>query len=184
MNAYVVARQQDWWLLVLRGIAAVVFGLAAFLWPGLTLAALVLLFGAYAIVDGVVAIYTAVRRREPGQWEWHFAQGLLGLAAGLVAILLPGIAALALVTLVAAWAILTGVSEIVLAFRMRDRLSNEILWFLAGILSILLGLALVLFPAAGALALTWMIGAYALFLGIVFLTLGITLRTATPRVVI
>jgi uncharacterized membrane protein HdeD (DUF308 family) len=184
MNAHVVARQQDWWLLVLRGIAALFFGLAAFLWPGLTLAVLVLLFGAYAIVDGVVSMYTAIRRREPGQWEWHFAQGLLGLAAGLVAIVLPGLAALALVTLVAAWAILTGVSEIMLAVRMRDLLSAEILWLLAGIVSIVLGLALVVFPAAGAIAVTWMIGAYALFLGVVFVTLGITLRTATSRLAI
>src|SRR5258705_13997225 len=115
MNAYAVARQRDWWLLVLRGVAAIFFGIAAFVLPGLTLAALVLLFGAYAIIDGIASLIGAFRRREPGQWEWHLIQGLLGLAAGSIAILLPGIAALALVVLVAAWAMLTGASEIVLA---------------------------------------------------------------------
>jgi uncharacterized membrane protein HdeD (DUF308 family) len=178
MTAYVLARQQDWWLLVLRGVAAIFFGIAAFVLPGLTLAALVLLFGAYAIVDGIASLIGAFRRREPGQWEWHLIQGLLGLAAGSIAILLPGIAALALVALVAAWAVLTGASEIVLALRMKDRLAAEVLWFLAGIVSILLGLALIVFPAAGALAVTWLIGAYAIFLGVVFVTLGITVRAA------
>jgi uncharacterized membrane protein HdeD (DUF308 family) len=178
MNAHVVARQQDWWLFVLRGIAAVFFGVAAFLWPGLTLAALVLLFGVYAIVDGVASLITAFRRREPGAWEWHLAQGLLGIAAGIVAIMLPAVAALALVILVAAWAILMGAAEILLVVRMKERLATEVLWFLAGTLSILLGLALLLFPAAGALAVTWLIGAYALFIGIVFVTLGITVRAA------
>jgi uncharacterized membrane protein HdeD (DUF308 family) len=178
MNAYVVTRQQDWWLLVLRGVAAVFFGLAALLWPGLTLAALVLLFGAYAIVDGVASLITALRRREPRSWEWHLVQGVLGIAAGIVAIVLPALAALALVVLVAAWAILTGVAEIVLAAKMKERLATEVLWYLAGALSILLGLSLALFPAAGALAVTWLIGAYALFIGIVFVSLGITIRAA------
>jgi uncharacterized membrane protein HdeD (DUF308 family) len=184
VNAPFVARQRDWWLLVLRGIAAVFFALAAFLWPGLTLAALVLIFGAYAIVDGLLSIYTAIRRHEPGQWEWHLVQGLLGIGAGFVAIVLPGLAALALVVIVAAWAILMGIAEIALALRLRDRLAMEALWFLAGLLSVLVGIALVAFPAAGALAVTWLIGAYALFMGLLFITLGISIRAAARAVAI
>jgi uncharacterized membrane protein HdeD (DUF308 family) len=184
VSVHLVARRQDWWLLVLRGVAAIFFALAAFLWPGLTLAALVLLFGVYAIVDGLLSIYAAIRQREPGQWEWHLVQGLLGIGAGFVALVLPALAALALVVIVAAWAVLMGIAEIAIALRMRDRLAMEALWFLAGLLSILVGIALVAFPAAGALAVTWLIGAYALFLGLLFVTLGVSIRAAARSVAI
>jgi uncharacterized membrane protein HdeD (DUF308 family) len=111
-------------------------------------------------------------------------QGLLGIGAGFVALVLPALAALALVVIVAAWAVLMGIAEIALALRIRDRLAMEALWFLAGLLSILLGIALVAFPAAGALAVTWLIGAYALFLGLLFVTLGVSIRAAARSVAI
>ncbi|HKC91022.1 MAG TPA: DUF308 domain-containing protein [Candidatus Limnocylindria bacterium] len=172
-------RKRDWWLLAIRGLAAILFGLAAFVWPGLTLEVLVLLFAAYVLVDGIVAIAAFIRR--PGQPLSMLVGGAVSIVAGVIAVLFPGIAALSVVVLIAAWAILTGIAEIALTFRLHERLAVELLWVLAGIASILFGIVLIVFPAAGALALIWFIGAYALFLGVLFVILGFSLRAATPR---
>jgi uncharacterized membrane protein HdeD (DUF308 family) len=168
------SRRRDWWLLALRGIAAILFGLAAFIWPGLTLELLILLFAAYALVDGAVSLiaYFRARRRETSL----LLEGIVGLAAGVLAAALPGLAALSLVAIIAAWAILTGIAEIALTFRIRERLTVELLWILAGIVSIVFGIALVLFPVAGALAIVWLIGTYAVFFGVLLLILGLSLR--------
>ena len=174
----VTARRRDWWLLAIRGVAAILFGLAAFVWPGLTLEFLVILFAIYVLVDGLLAIFLFVRRG--GQVPSMLVQGIVGIAAGVIALLFPGIAALSLVLLIAAWAILTGIAEIALTFRMRERLSVELLWILAGTASITFGILLVVFPSAGALALVWFIGSYALFVGVLLVILGFSLRAATP----
>jgi uncharacterized membrane protein HdeD (DUF308 family) len=171
-------RKRDWWLLAIRGIAAILFGLAAFVWPGLTLEFLVVLFAIYALVDGVLSIFVFVRRH--GQPLSMLVQGVVGIAAGVIALLFPGLAALSLVLLIAAWAILTGIAEIALTLRIRERLSVELLWVLAGIASIVFGILLVVFPSAGALALAWFIGAYALFIGVLLVILGFSLRAAAP----
>jgi uncharacterized membrane protein HdeD (DUF308 family) len=173
-----VVRQRDWWLLAIRGIAAILFGLAAFIWPGLTLEFLVILFAIYVLVDGVLAIFVFVRR--PGQSPSMLFQGIVGIAAGAIALLFPGLAALSLVLLIAAWAILTGIAEIALTFRIRERLTVELLWVLAGVASIVFGILLVVFPSAGALTLAWFIGAYALFIGVLLVILGFSLRAAAP----
>lgn len=173
-----VVRQRDWWLLAIRGVAAILFGLAAFVWPGLTLEFLVVLFAIYALVDGVLSIFVFVRRA--GQSPSMLVQGIVGIAAGVIALLLPGLASLSLVLLIAAWAILTGVAEIALTFRIRERLTVELLWVLAGIASIVFGTLLVVFPSAGALALVWFIGGYAMFIGVLLVILGFSLRAATP----
>jgi len=173
-----VVRQRDWWLLAIRGVAAILFGLAAFVWPGLTLEFLVVLFAIYALVDGVLSIFVFVRRA--GQSSSMLVEGIVGIAAGVIALLLPGIASLSLVLLIAAWAILTGVAEIALTFRIRERLTVELLWVLAGIASIVFGTLLVVFPSAGALALVWFIGGYAMFIGVLLVILGFSLRAATP----
>jgi uncharacterized membrane protein HdeD (DUF308 family) len=172
---FVLAR--NWWALVLRGLFAVLFGIMAFAWPRLTLEVLVLLFGAYALVDGVFAIAAALVGRPRGMPWWALlVEGLIGVAVGIVTFVWPGITALVLLYLIAAWAVLTGVFEIVAALRLRKEIRGEWLLALSGILSVLLGVALVIRPGAGALALVWLIGAYAIASGVLLIALGIWLR--------
>lgn len=171
-------RKRNWWLIATRGIAAILFGIAALVWPGLTLELLVLLFAIYVLVDGVLSIVAFLRR--PGQSASMVVGGIVSIIAGAIALVFPGLAALSVVILIAAWAILTGIAEIALTFRFHERLTVELLWVLAGLASIAFGIALIVFPAAGALALIWFIGAYALFLGVLLVILGFSLRAATP----
>jgi uncharacterized membrane protein HdeD (DUF308 family) len=171
-------RKRDWWLIAIRGFAAILFGLSAFAWPGLTLELLVLLFAIYVLVDGVLSVVAFLRR--PAQSPSMLVGGIVSIIAGVVALIFPGMAALSVVILIAAWAILTGVAEILLTFRLHERLTVELLWVLAGLASIVFGIALIVFPAAGALALIWFIGAWALFFGVLLVILGFSLRAATP----
>jgi uncharacterized membrane protein HdeD (DUF308 family) len=168
---------RNWWTLALRGLVAVLFGVAAFAWPGLTLVALTLLFGVYALIDGAFALAAAIVGRPPGLLWWALlAEGLLGIGTGIVTLLWPGLTALALLYLIAAWAVATGAFEIAAAVRLRKEIEGEWLLALGGILSVGLGLALALKPGAGALALIWLIGAYALLFGILLLILAFRLR--------
>jgi uncharacterized membrane protein HdeD (DUF308 family) len=166
----------NWWTLVLRGLAAVVFGVLAFVWPGITLLALVFLFGAYAITDGVFAIVAGLRGREQERWWLLLIVGILSVIAGLLAFALPGMTAFVLLILIAARAIVTGVFEIVAAIQMRKYITGEWLLALGGVLSFLFGVLLLLNPAAGALAVVWIIGVYAIALGVLQLILGLKLR--------
>jgi uncharacterized membrane protein HdeD (DUF308 family) len=164
-------------LVVLRGVLAILFGVLAFLWPGVTLLTLIVMFGVYAIFDGLVAIWTGLSRtRESPRWWTFLLEGLLGLAAGIAALVWPGLATLVLIYLIASWAVFTGILEIVTAVRLRHEITNE--WFLAlgGVLSIGLGVLLFLQPAAGSLAIVWMIAGYALVFGILLVILGMRLR--------
>jgi uncharacterized membrane protein HdeD (DUF308 family) len=167
-----------WWAVALRGLLAVLFGLAAFFWPGITLVTLVFLFGAYALVDGVFALVSAFRADD--RWPLLF-EGVVGIAAGVVAFVWPGITALALLYLIAAWAIITGILEIVAAVRLRKVIENEWLLALGGVASIILGVILVVAPGAGALGLVWAIGAYAILFGIALIALGFRLRGLKDR---
>jgi uncharacterized membrane protein HdeD (DUF308 family) len=175
MDMSVLAR--NWGAIAVRGVAAIIFGILAFVMPGLTLAALVLLFGAYAIVDGVFNIIAAVRRR-PGARTWWvlLLEGIIGIAAGVVAFVWPGLTALTLVYVIAAWAIVTGVLEIIEAVRLRQEITGEWWLVLSGIVSIVFGGFLVVSPAVGALALVWWIGAYAVVFGVLLLGLAFRLR--------
>jgi uncharacterized membrane protein HdeD (DUF308 family) len=168
---------QNWWLVALRGVLAILFGIAAFAWPGITLLTLVLFFGVYAIIDGVIAVVTGLSRtRQTPRWWMFLLEGLLNIAAGIVALLMPGLATLVLIYILASWAVITGILEIAAAIRLRHEITNE--WFLAlgGVLSIGLGVLLFLQPAAGGLAIIWTIAAYAVLFGILLVTLGIRLR--------
>jgi uncharacterized membrane protein HdeD (DUF308 family) len=171
----IIAR--NWWAIALRGLFAVLFGIAAFVWPGLTLAVLVILWGAYALVDGIFTLVAAFRAAQMKMTWWPLVvEGILGIAAGVVAFAWPAITALALLYLIAAWAILTGIVEIVAAVRLRHVISGEWLMGLAGLLSIVVGVILIAAPGAGALAVVWTIGAYAFVFGIVLIALGFRLR--------
>ena len=172
-----------WWALALRGMFSVLFGLLAFIVPGITLAALITLFGAFAFVDGVfllVAGVRAARYRQP-RWWVLVLQGIVGVAAGVVAWLLPGLTALSLLYLMAFWAILTGAFEIVLAVSLRKELENGWMLGLSGFISILLGILFLAMPEAGLLAWVWMIGTYALLSGVLMLVLAFRLRRLVSR---
>ena len=168
---------RNWWIVLIRGIAGVLFGISALMWPGITLAALVLLFGVYAFVDGAFAIGSAFSKRaRSDRWWLLLIEGLLGVGAGLVAWFMPGITALVLVYLVAAWAITTGAFEVVAAVRLRKEVRGEWLLAVAGIASIGMGVVMALSPDIGALALVWMLGIYALIFGALFIALSLRLR--------
>lgn len=164
-------------MLALRGVLAILFGIAALVWPGLTLRVLVALFGAWAIIDGVAAIFSVGRHREAGRWWAVLVEGVLGIAAGLVAFLWPGITAIVLVLVIGAWALVTGILEIAAAIRLRREMEDEWLLGLAGIISSVFGIALIAFPGAGALALVALIAGFAIAFGIAMLLLGLRFRT-------
>jgi uncharacterized membrane protein HdeD (DUF308 family) len=178
---------RNWWLVALRGLAAIVFGVLAFVWPAITLWALVLLFGAYMLVDGIFAIVAAVRAAgREARWWLLLIEGVLGVLAGLVAAFWPGLTALALHYFIAAWAIVSGILEIAGAIRLRREIEGEWALGLSGALSLLFGVLLVVIPApAGLLSLVWLIGAYALAFGVLLLVLAFRLRGTsemhTPR---
>jgi len=168
---------RNWWALALRGLAAIVFGVLAFVWPSITLWALVLLFGAYMLVDGIFAIVAAVRAAgREARWWLLLVEGVLGVLAGLVAFLLPGITALALLYLVAAWAIFTGILQIVGAVRLRREIEGEWALILGGVLSVIFGVLLAVLPGPGILALVWLIGAYAVVSGVLLIVLAFRVR--------
>jgi uncharacterized membrane protein HdeD (DUF308 family) len=168
-----LARQ--WWVIGLRGLAAVLFGILAFAVPGITLAVLVLLFGAYALVDGILGVIAAVR----GETQHRIAlllEGIVSVLAGLAAFALPGVTALVLLYIIAFWAIVTGVLEIIAALRIRQAISNELGLIIGGVLSIVFGIVLIVAPGAGALAVIFLIGAYAIIFGISLLVFAWRLR--------
>jgi len=168
---------RNWWAIALRGLFAVLFGVAAFVWPGLTLAVLVILWGTYAFVDGIFTLVAAFRAAQMRMTWWPLVlEGILGIVAGVVAFIWPGITALALLYLIAAWALLTGIVEIIAAVRLRNVISGEWMLGLAGVLSIIFGVILIAAPGAGALAVIWTIGAYAVIFGIVLIALAFRLR--------
>jgi uncharacterized membrane protein HdeD (DUF308 family) len=173
----VIVLTRNWWALAIRGLLAIVFGILAFALPSATLAALVLLFGAYAIADGVFAIIAAVKASGGARrWWWLVLEGILSIGVGVLTFVMPEITALFLLYLIAFWAILTGVFEIAIAIRLRKEITGEWLMALGGIASVLFGALLVLFPGAGALAVIWWIGAYAIVFGALLLALAFKLR--------
>jgi uncharacterized membrane protein HdeD (DUF308 family) len=164
-----------WWALAVRGVAAVVFGILAFVWPGLTLGLLVLLFGVFALVNGVLAIISAVRSKGEQVWTL-LLEGVVGILAGLAVFVWPGLTALVLLYFIAGWAILTGALEVASAIRLREVIDNEWSSLLGGVLSIVFGAILLAAPAAGALALVWIIAVYAVLYGITLFGLAWRVR--------
>ena len=175
---------RNWWLVLLRGIAAIIFGFLAWAWPGVTLITLVLFWGAYALVDGVAALIGGWKTKDHGKPMWAVVLiGILGIVAGILTFLWPGITAIALLMLIAAWAIVNGVFEIAAAIRLRKEIQNEWLLILSGVLSVAFGVLMILNPGAGAMAVLWLIGAFAVAYGalLVFLSFKLKRHTfATP----
>jgi uncharacterized membrane protein HdeD (DUF308 family) len=168
---------RNWWALALRGIFAILFGLAALITPGITLVAIIWLFGAYAVTDGVFAIVAGIRAVERHQRWWPLVlEGIVDVAAGVAAVSWPALTALLLLYLVSIWAVVTGLLEIAAAIRLRRHVKGE--WMLAvnGVISVLLGVFLIAPPRVGILAVVYWIGAYALIFGVMLLALGLRLR--------
>ncbi|MCI0547545.1 MAG: HdeD family acid-resistance protein [Candidatus Rokubacteria bacterium] len=172
---------RNWWALAIRGALGIIFGVIALLMPGITLKALVLLFGAYSLVDGIFEIIAGVRAAREGERWWPLVlAGLAGIVAGIIAFVAPIVAALALLYLVAAWAIVTGVLEVVAAIRLRQEIEGEWLLILKGIITILFGVLLIVNPVVGLITLVWWIGISAIVFGVVLLILAFRLKGHTP----
>ncbi len=168
---------RNWWVFVFRGVVAILFGVLAFLRPGITLEALVLLFAFWALFDGVLALIGSVGAAEAHEPWWPLVLiGLLGIAAGVVTLKWPGITALALLLVIAYWSIFRGILEIVGAVRLRDLIQGEGWFIVGGLASIAFGVLLVIYPGSGLLAVVWLIGIYAVIFGIAQLMLGFRLK--------
>jgi uncharacterized membrane protein HdeD (DUF308 family) len=168
------AFSENWWALALNGLLAVLFGFAALLLPLDTLAAVGRLFGAYAIAEGVLVALTGILRTP--YTGVLIAEGTSGIVAGLVALAWPGISALALLYVVAIWALLTGVLEIIAAVALRRELEGEWVLFLVGVLSVILGVVMAVQPGVGLLSLVWLVGLYALAVGVALIALALRVR--------
>jgi len=170
--------RHNWWFLALRGLAAVIFGVVAFAWPGITLLSLIWLFGAFALVNGILSLVLATKAPKGyPRFGSLILGGLLGILAGLLTFVMPGITALGLLILIAAWALVTGILEIVAAIKLRKTITGEWMLILAGLASVAFGILLILQPAAGALVMVLWIGAYALVLGILLFVLAFKMRS-------
>ena len=173
----IAGRSSNWWALALRGIAGIVLGLLAFSWPGVTIAALVTLFGLYALVDGVFAIVASLRGiREHDRWGWMLVEGIAGVIAGLTALFMPLLGAIVLTWIIAFWAIVTGALEIGAAVRLRKIIEGEWMLMLVGVLSLILGFVILARPGVGLAVIATWIGAYALIAGVMTLVLAFRVR--------
>lgn len=168
---------KSWWILALRGVFAILFGVLAFFWPGITLLTLVALFAAYALLGGVASIVGALANRQrDDDWWMPLLIGLVGVGAAVISVLHPGLTALVFVLLIGAHALVTGVLDIAFAIRLRKIIRDEWLLILSGAASIVFGALVFLFPSAGALALIWLISVYAVLTGALMLGLAWRLR--------
>jgi uncharacterized membrane protein HdeD (DUF308 family) len=168
-----------WWTILLRGIIAVLFGIAAFVWPGITIVFLISLFGAYALLDGIISVVIGIAQYGQNERWWGILlQGICGIAVGLMTFLWPQITGLILLYFIAGWAILTGLFQIVAAIRLRKVISGEWLLGLSGAISVLFGITLFIYPAAGALAVIWMIGIFAILNGLLLIFLSLRIRSS------
>jgi uncharacterized membrane protein HdeD (DUF308 family) len=172
---------ENWWAIAVRGVLGILFGILALIFPGATILSFVLVFAAYLLVDGVFAIIAAVRAaRRRDRWGLLTFEGIANITAAVIAVLWPGLTVLAFVVLIAAWAIVTGVLMLGAAFRLNIQHGR---WWLAlsGAASLVFGILLILAPLAGAIVLTWWIGAYALVFGAALLVLAFRLRSRRSR---
>lgn len=176
------ALARNWWAVLIRGIAAVVFGILAFFWPAAATLALVILFGAYAFVDGVFALVAAVRAAEAHERWWVLLlEGLVGLMIAAITFFSPIVTLVALYWVIATWAVLTGILEIVAAVQLRKMIQSEWLLIVSGILSIVFGVLLIVYPMIGVLTVIYLIGAYALIFGVMLIGFSLRLRAINQK---
>ncbi|BFU96527.1 MAG: conserved membrane protein of unknown function [Nitrospira sp.] len=184
MNHFHILDQlsKNWGWIALRGAAAVMFGILALAWPGVTLVILAIFFGAYALTDGVCALMAAYRRREGRRPVWPLVVvGLLGVGAGIVTFIWPEMTALALLMFIAWWALFVGLFQIAAAIRLRKEIDNEWMLGASGALSVLFGILMITSPGAGALAVAWIIGAYSIAFGVLLVALAFRLKKVADR---
>jgi len=166
-----------WWVMSLRGFCAVLFGIGALAWPGIALTVLIIFFGAYALVDGAFAMGAAIKAaRAHREWWIFMLEGVSGLVIGTITFFMPEVTAITLLYIIVAWAIITGILELFASFSVPWSMVNKILLGFSGILSVLIGVLLFLFPAGGILTLVWLVAAYALAFGFVLIILGFQMR--------
>lgn len=170
---------EHWWVVLLRGVLAILFGVLAYTWPGLTALILVTIWGVYALIDGVFGVIAGIR----GKWTSLVIMGLLGIAAGLVALLRPGLAAVSLLWVLAIWVIVAGAMQIGAAIRLRKEVQGEWMWILSGLLMVGLGLVFFLRPGAGILSVTWLLASLAIVWGILLVMLSFKLKGLKGRMV-
>ncbi|MCB1485744.1 MAG: HdeD family acid-resistance protein [Hyphomicrobiaceae bacterium] len=170
------ALARNWWLILLRGILAIIFGVLTFIWPGLTLFTLVIFYGAFALLDGIFALVAAVTKGAPAPRWWLAIVGLLGIGAGVVTLMWPGITGLVLLYFIAGWAIASGIFEIIGAIRLRKEIDDEWMLIASGVLAVIFGLLILAFPGAGALGLAFAIGGFAVVYGGLLVAFALRLR--------
>jgi uncharacterized membrane protein HdeD (DUF308 family) len=170
-----------WWAFIARGVVAVALGVMVFAWPAITIAALIIVFGVYIFVDGIFLIVKAIGGWKSRDDRWLLLlEGLLGIGIGVITFVAPGVTAITLLFFIAAWSLTTGILEIVGAIRLRKEIQGEIWWILSGIASVLFAVFLMIFPGAGILTLTWLLGIYAIVFGVLLIALGIRVRAHRP----
>lgn len=168
---------RNWWMFLLRGILALIFGVAALFFPAAAFLSLVLVFGAFALVDGVfalVAAFTGAAKSE--NWWWLIFEGAIGILIGILTLIQPAAMGEAWLILIAAWAVVTGIFEIITAVRLRKVIEGELWLILGGLVSVAFGLLVMVYPASGAFAVGFLIGAYAIVFGVMFIMLALGLR--------
>lgn len=176
--------RRNWWIMALRGLFAVIFGLIALVAPGIALLAFIYVFAAYALIDGGIAIITAIQERELlDRWGWVLFEGILSILAGIIAFANPSLTAVVLLYIIAAWAIVTGIMEIVTAFVIREFVSREWILALAGIASVAFGIILFISPGAGILSILWLVGIYGIVFGLLFIVRAFQLRSWASSVI-
>lgn len=169
--------RRTWWLLLLRGLMAITFGVLSWVQPGISLAALVMLFGVYALIDGVAGVWSSLAgHKDDGHWWVLLLWGVVGVGVGTLTLSAPGITALALLFYIALWAVATGVLQIVAAVRLHKEIEGEWLLALSGLASVAFGVVLMARPMAGAVALLWIIATYAILFGILLVVLAFKAR--------
>ena len=169
--------RRNWGGIALRGLLAIAFGIVAFVWPGPTIAVIVIFLGAFALLEGATNVVIGVRGRE----GWYILEGAISVIAGIVFLVWPGIGALTLLYLVAAWAILTGIVRVAAAIQLRRVVRNEWLLVLSGVASVVFGVIVAVFPGAGILALLWFVAAWAIVIGVLLIALALSVRQMAHR---
>lgn len=170
------ALHRSWWLLLLRGVAAVAFGVLTFVWPQISLLTLIMVYGIYALADGILALIAAIRGGGVVPRWWLALGGVVSILTAVLVFAWPGLTALVLVYLIGFWSILRGVLEIIGAIRLRDEIANEWTLGVAGALSVIFGLILVIMPGAGAIGLLWLIATWAVLFGLLLIWVAFKVR--------